>query len=83
MAIQLQLFEPMPIKERIRLLKRGLNCRIQMEACNWPVTDKLLMGFLEAQTQKYGKDIDIIKWELKQIVTDIQSKQLSMGITDG
>ena len=71
--IQLQLFSKMTIEERARLFKRGLNCRVQMEACNWPVTDKLLVGFLEAQTQKYGSELESIKWELQQIANDIQT----------
>ena len=71
--IQLQLFSKMTLEERARLFKRGLNCRVQMEACNWPVTDKLLVGFLEAQTKKYGKELESIKWELQQIANDIQT----------
>ena len=69
--IQFQLFPKIDHTERDRLFKRGLNCRHQMEACNWPVTLKLIIGFLEAQTNKIGDDLTAIKWDLEQIAIDI------------
>lgn len=42
-----------------------------MEACNWLITIKLLVGFLEAQTNKYGEELDKIKYDLEQIAIDV------------
>jgi hypothetical protein len=69
--IQFQLFPKIDHTERDRLFKRGLNCRHQMEACNWPVTFRLIFGFLEAQTNKYGSELESIRWDLEQITIDI------------
>lgn len=69
--IQFQLFPTIDNKERERLFKRSLNHRKQMEACNWPITIKLLVGFLEAQTNKYGEELDKIKYDLEQIAIDV------------
>jgi hypothetical protein len=69
--IQFQLFPKIDHTERDRLFKRGLNYRSQMEACNWPITLKSIIGFLEAQTNKYHDELKQIKWDLEQIAIDI------------
>tara|TARA_R100001594_G_scaffold150649_1_gene213112 strand:+ start:26166 stop:26399 length:234 start_codon:yes stop_codon:yes gene_type:complete len=57
--------------ERARLKKKGLNCKQQMKDANWPITLKLLVGFLEAQTDLIGDDLQLIRWQLEEIAKEI------------
>ena len=57
--------------ERARLKKKGLNCKQQMKDANWPITLKLLIGFLEAQTDFIGDDLKLIRWQLEEIAKEI------------
>ena len=58
-------------KERARLKSKGQNCKQQMEDANWPVTLDLLIGFMEAQTNLTGDDLQLIRWQLEEIAKEI------------
>ena len=58
-------------QERARLKKRGLNCKKQMIAANWPCGVRLLVGFLEAQTGVYSDELLLLRRELISIAIEI------------
>ena len=58
-------------QERARLKKRGLNCQKQMIAANWPCGVRLLVGFLEAQTDKHSDELLLLRRELISIAIEI------------